>query len=96
MRTKATQAARERLGKRLVFPNLIRGLKVKGPSQVWATDITYISLAKEYVYLSAIIDVYSRKIVGWAISKSLSHEFCLEALKVALRRERPPRGVIHH
>ena len=85
----------ERLGKRLVFPNLIRGLKVKGPSQVWATDITYISLAKEYG-ISAIIDVYSRKIVGWAISKSLSYEFSLEALKVALRRERPPRGVIHH
>ena len=84
------------LGKRLVYPNLIQGKRLSGPSQVWATDITYITLAKEYAYLSAIIDVYSRKIVGWAISRDLSHRFCLEALKVAIRREKPPQGVIHH
>ena len=85
-----------RLGKKLTFPNLIQGKLLSGPNQLWATDITFITLAKEYVYLSAILDVYSRKIVGWAISRNLSHEFCLEALKVALRKENPPRGVIHH
>lgn len=85
-----------RIGKKLVYPNLIRGKKLTGINQVWATDITFITLAKEYAYLSAIIDIYSRKIVGWSISKNLSHEFCLESLKVALRREKPPRGVIHH
>lgn len=84
------------LGKRLVYPNLIQGKLLSGPNQVWATDITYITLAKEYAYLSAIIDIYSRKIVGWAISRDLSHQFCLEALKVALRKQKPPRGVIHH
>lgn len=85
-----------RLGKKLRHPNLIRGLKVRAPNQVWATDITYISLLREFVYLSAIIDVYTRKIVGWAISRNLSHEFCLEALKVAIRTHKPPKGVIHH
>ena len=84
------------IGKRLVFPNLIEGTKLTGPNQVWATDITYIKLAKEYIFLSAIIDIYTRKIVGWAISKNISHEFCLEALKVAIRKENPPKGVIHH
>lgn len=84
------------LGKRLVFKNLVRGKKVTGPNQIWATDITYIKLLREYIYLSAIIDVYTRKIVGWAISREMSHKLCLEALKVAIRREKPGRGVIHH
>jgi putative transposase len=86
----------ERIAKRLIFPNLIQGKRLSGPNQVWATDITYITLTREYVYLSAIIDIYSRKIVGWAISRDLSHEFCLESLKIAIKREKPPRGVIHH
>ena len=84
------------LGKRLVFPNLIHGKKLTGPNQLWSTDITFLKLAKEYVYLSAIIDVYTRKIVGWAISRDLSHEFCLESLKVAIRKEKPPAGIILH
>jgi putative transposase len=85
-----------RLGKQLRFPNLIRGKKLTSLNQVWATDITFIKLMKEYVYLSAIIDVYSRKIVGWAVSRDLSHEFCLRALDVAVKRRNPPQGIIHH
>ena len=81
---------------KLFYPNLVRGLKVTGPNEVWATDITYIKLLTEYIYLSAIIDVYTRKIVGWAVSRDLSHKFCLKALEVALSRENPPRGTIHH
>ncbi len=84
------------LGKRLVFPNLIRGMRLTAPNQVWATDITYIKLLREYVYLSAVIDVYTRKIVGWSISRDLSHKFCLEALGVAIKREKPTEGIIHH
>jgi transposase InsO family protein len=83
-------------GVKLFFPNLIRGLKINGPNQVWATDLTYIKLVSEYVYVSAIIDVYTRKIVGWAISRDLSHKFCLEALEIAVRRYKPPKGIIHH
>lgn len=84
------------IGKKLVYPNLLRGLKVTGINQVWATDITYINLLRDFAYLSAIIDVYSRKIVGWAISKNLSHEFCLQSLSYAVRTRKPPAGIIHH
>lgn len=80
----------------LRHPNLIKGMKLTAPNQVWATDITYIKLRREFVYLSAVIDVYTRKIVGWAISKNLNHEFCKRAMEVAIKRENPPEGVIHH
>ena len=81
---------------RLRYPNLIRGKKLTSPNQVWATDITYIKLRKEFVYLSAVIDVYTRKIVGWSISRDLTHAFCLRSIEVAVSREKPPKGVIHH
>lgn len=81
---------------RIYHPNLIKGLHLNGPNQVWATDLTYIRLTNEFVYLNAILDVYTRKIVGWAISRDLSHKFCLEALKVAIQNYQPPEGVIHH
>lgn len=71
-------------------------LKITGPNQVWATDITYIKLKSCFVYLSAVIDIYTRKIVGWSISESLTHEFCIESMKSAIENENPPVGVIHH
>lgn len=83
-------------GVKLFFPNLIRGMKINGPNQVWATDLTYIKLVAEYVYLNAVIDVYTRKIVGWAISRDLSHKFCLESLDIAVKKYSPPAGIIHH
>ena len=83
-------------GVKLFFPNLVRGIKINGPNQVWATDLTYIKLVSEYVYVSAIIDVYTRRIVGWAISRDLSHKFCLEALEIAVKRHKPSKGIIHH
>jgi putative transposase len=84
------------VGIRLYHPNLVKGMKVNGPDQVWSTDLTYIRLLNEYVYLNAIIDVYTRKIIGWAISRELSHKFCLESVKIALRNRNYPVGVIHH
>lgn len=83
-------------GVKLFHPNLIRGMKLNGPNQVWATDLTYIRLLKEYVYLSAIIDVYTRRIIGWAVSRDLSHKFCLSALEIAVKKQKPGAGVIHH
>jgi putative transposase len=80
----------------LFYPNLIRGRIITKPDEVWAVDITYIRLRREFVYLNAIIDIYTRKIVGWAISKDLSHKFCLEALRVAIKNRRPKPGLIHH
>lgn len=84
------------MGKRLTFDNLIRGLAVTGPNQVWSTDITCVKLVKEYIFLSAIIDVYTRKIVGWSISRDITYEFCLQALKIAIKNCQPPKGIIHH
>lgn len=83
-------------GVKLFFPNLVRGLKINGPNQVWAVDLTYIKLVSEYVYLNAVIDVYTRKIVGWAISRDLSHKFCLQSLDLAVQKYKPPPGIIHH
>lgn len=84
------------IGKRLTHPNLIAGMKLTGPNQVWATDITFIKLMKEFLYLSAIIDIYTRQIVGWAVSDNLNHEFCLKSLQVAIRQRKPEPGIIHH
>lgn len=81
---------------RLVYPNLVRGIKLTGPNQLWSTDITFIKLLKEYIYLSAVIDVYTRKIVGWTVSRDLSHKFCLKSLDIAVKRYEPPKGIIHH
>jgi transposase InsO family protein len=84
------------VGVRLIYPNLVRGIKLSVPNQLWSTDITFIKLVKEYVYLSAVIDVYTRKIVGWAVSQDLSHKFCLKSLDIAVRRYEPAAGIIHH
>ncbi len=86
----------EALGKKLAFPNLIRGIKLTGPNQVWATDFTYIKLLREFIYVSAVIDVYTRKIIGWSISRDSSHKFCLDALAVAVKAHGPTEGIIHH
>ena len=71
------------------YPYLLKGLLLERPDQVWATDITYIKLPQGFVYLMAIIDVYSRYIVSWRLSNSLSLPFCLEALNEALTQGIP-------
>jgi transposase InsO family protein len=78
------------------YGNLIRDLSIVRPNQVWASDITYLRTEKGFVYLSLITDIYSRKIVGWAVSNSLSIEGCLDALKKALRENRFQIPSIHH
>jgi len=79
-----------------IYPNLARGLVVDGPNQLWLADITYIRLVREFVYLSVIMDAFSRKAVGWALSKNLDTRLTLAALKAAVRDRRPPPGCIHH
>ena len=66
------------------YPYLLRGKNIWLPNQVWATDITYIKLAGGHVYLVAIIDLYSRKILSWRISNTLDAEFCVSALEEAI------------
>jgi putative transposase len=73
-----------------VFPYLLRGLVIDRPNQVWAADITYIPMARGFVYLVAVIDVYSRRILAWRISNSLAADFCVEALEEAIARYGAP------
>ena len=69
---------------------------VDGPNQLWLADITYIRLVSEFVYLAVIMDSFSRKAVGWALSRKLDTSLTLAALKAAVRGRRPPPGCIHH
>src|SRR5438067_11403136 len=75
------------------YPNLVEGLEVTYPDQVWVADITYIRLRKEFIYLSVIMDVFTRCIRGWHLSRSLEQEVTITALKRALGRGAPE---IHH
>jgi putative transposase len=72
-----------------VYPYLLRGLNVNRPNQVWCSDITYIRLRRGFVYLVAVMDWFSRYVLGWELSISLETAFCLEALEAALARGRP-------
>jgi transposase InsO family protein len=74
----------------------VKDIRVERPNQVWVSDITYIRTGDKFAYLSLITDKYSRKIVGWHLSKDLGIEGCLEALKKALSTCRNPSGIIHH
>jgi putative transposase len=79
--------------KEFVKPYLLRGLQISHANQVWCTDITYIPMAKGFMYMTAIIDVYSRKIVGWGISNSMSKQWCLGVLEDAIARYGKPQIV---
>ena len=72
-----------------IYPYLLRGLKINRPNQVWSTDITYIPMAKGFMYLVAVIDWYSRYVLSWKLSNSLESAFCIEALESALENEHP-------
>ncbi len=72
-----------------IYPYLLRGVAVERVNQVWSTDITYIRLAQGFVYLVAVIDWFSRYVLSWRLSLTLELDFCVDALKCALRRGRP-------
>lgn len=78
-----------------VYPNLIKDLIIERINQVWRADITYIGIRDGFVYLAAIIDAFSRKVIGYAISKSLEAELALEALRTAIL-SRDTSDLIHH
>jgi putative transposase len=73
-----------------IYPYLLRGLPIVRPNQVWATDINYIPMAKGFVYLVAIIDWFSRKVLAWRVSITMQADFCIEALEEALGRYGKP------
>jgi transposase InsO family protein len=78
------------------YPNLIKGMAISRLNQVWLSDITYIRIRTGFVYLAAILDAYSRKVIGYAVSTGLDTALTLEALKMAIAQRQPSPGVIHH
>lgn len=79
-----------------VYPNLARDLKVTGLNQLWVADLTYIRLQFEFVFLAVILDAFSRKVIGWALERTLEATLTIGALKMAIRRGRVEPGLVHH
>ena len=73
-----------------IYPYLLRDVVIARPNQVWATDVTYLPMAKGFAYLVAILDLYSRKVLAFRVSNTLATDFCIEALGEALRRYGAP------
>ena len=81
---------------RPVYPNLAAGLELSGLNQLWVADITYIRLELEFVYLAVVLDAFSRRVIGWALDRSLEDELTLAALRMALLERKPMPGLVHH
>ena len=73
-----------------VYPYLLRNLKINRPNQVWAADISYIPMNRGFMYLVAVMDWYSRKVLSWRVSNTLDADFCVEAVEEAIGRFGPP------
>jgi transposase InsO family protein len=80
-----------------IAPNLLaRRFRVSGENQVWAADITYVWTAEGWLYVAVVIDLYSRRVIGWAMEEHLTRDLALKALWMALDRRQPAPGLIHH
>jgi putative transposase len=73
-----------------IYPYLLRRLAVTRPNQVWATDITYIPMARGFIYLAAVVDWFSRRVLAWRLSITMDTSFCIEALEEALSKNEKP------
>jgi len=79
-----------------VYLNLASRMKLNGVNQLWVADITYIRLKKEFVYLAVVLDAFSRKVVGWALDRTLAARLPIAALEQAIAQRQPPPGLVHH
>lgn len=80
-----------------IYPNVVnRQFSVEEPNQVWVSDITYIWTLEGWVYLSSVMDLFSRKIVGWSLASHMKKELCIQALNMAIISRQPGEGLIHH
>jgi putative transposase len=79
-----------------VYLNLASRMKLTGIDQLWIADITYIRLKTEFVYLAVILDGFSRKVVGWALGRTLASRLTITALEQAIAKRQPPPGLVHH
>jgi putative transposase len=81
---------------RPVYPNLAASMVATDVDQFWLDDITYIRLESEFVYLAVVPDAYSRRVIGWALDRTLTSDLAIAALQMALRRRSPTAGLVHH
>ena len=79
-----------------LYFNLAQRLQVTGTDQLWVADITYIRLREEFVYLAVVLDVFSRRVVGWALERTLQTRLTLSALENAMKSRNPEAGLVHH
>jgi putative transposase len=79
-----------------IFPNRAENVIVDGPNQLWVADITYVAILGGFAYVAVILDAWSRRVVGYAISRSIDARLTVAALRVAIEARKPPPGCIHH
>jgi putative transposase len=80
-----------------IAPNLLdRDFSADGPNQKWAGDISYILTSEGWLYLAVILDLYSRRVIGWAVSNRMKRDLAIRALEMAMALRQPPKGCIHH
>ena len=79
-----------------IYPDLAKAVVSDRPNQIWVADLTYVSISGGFVYLAAILDAWSRKVVGYAIRRSMDARIAVAALKAAIRNRAPPKGCIRH
>lgn len=79
-----------------VYPNLAAEISPTWVNQLWVADITYIRLRVEFVYLAVILDAFSRRVIGWALGRTLEARLAVAALQMALRERQPAPGLVHH
>ena len=79
-----------------LYPNLTRELELTKINQLWVADITYIHVREGFAYLAVLLDAFSRRVVGWALSRNIDSELTMAALRVAIGARQPPTGCIHH
>jgi putative transposase len=79
-----------------VYPNLLPGRTVMGLNEVWTADLTYIRIGNGFVYLAIVLDLYSRRVIGWHISKRIDGDLAVAALRMAIEQRKPKPGCIHH
>jgi len=79
-----------------IYPNRLKGLVVTRPNQAWVADITYIRILTGFLYLAVLLDLFSRKLIGWALSERIDAELTLAALRMAVEERGPVEGCIHH
>ena len=79
-----------------IFPDVSRGMRLDGPNQLWVADLTYVAIISGFAYVAIVLDAWSRRVVGYAISRSIDARLATAALNAALQTRDPPIGCVHH